>query len=98
MQTSRLTVKLLRSLNFKFIAAKFIAANLRKCDAVLHMGVTRKFSREGHNFQPNFFSPFCTKSFKAAIFGIFRTKVGAFKTYKIKKSSIFRPPTKKGKI
>ena len=67
------------------------------------MGVTRKFSREGHNFQPKMFcSLFCTKSLKTAIFAIsfiFGPKLGAFKTYKMKKIVDFsRAGGKKGKI
>ena len=53
------------------------------------MGVTRKCSREGHNFQPKDFVCFSPqKSFKRAFFAnfrIFRTKLRTFRTYEMKK-------------
>ena len=55
-----------------------------------YMGVTRKFSREGHDFQQK--SLFCTKSLKTAIFANlsnFRTKLEAFKAIKIKNRRFF---------
>ena len=66
----------------------------------LIMGVTRKFSREGHDFQQK--SLFCTKSLKTAIFANlsnFRTKLEAFKAIKLKKIVDFsRADGKKWKI
>ena len=57
------------------------------------MGVTRKFSREGHKFQTKIFY---TTSRKTGSFRIFRTKLGAFRTNKIKNRRFFARRLQKG--
>ena len=63
-------------------------------------GVIRKFSREGHKFQTKiFFHFFAQQANNGNIFCVFRTKLGAFRTNKMKKIFDFsRADYKKGKI
>ena len=64
---------------------------------MFNTGVTRKFSREGHNFLPKKFSRFCTKV-KNGIFvnlRIFGTKLDALSTIKKKKIVDFSRDGKK---
>ena len=54
------------------------------------MGVTRKFFREGHNFQAKYFLAFFAQKVKKnGNLCLFRAKLGAFRTYEMKKKRRF---------